>query len=328
MAEFQIPRLASGGLITTYACPSRCGHCLYNSGPHRAKRFMDRATAKQAARTIVEQGCSSLHIGGGEPLLDPDNLLMVIAACAGAGLFIDYVETNCSWYRDPGQAEALLARLQDAGLSTLLVSISPMHNEHIPLSRTKGVMEACRGTGMRIFPWVKEFLPDLEALRPDVKHGFKEYQSLFGTDYVARIPSRYWIHLGGRALELFRPYLPLHNAKDIAQDTPPCREPLDTSHFHVDLDGNYIPGLCVGLAVETGDLGKPIDQDKYPVLAMLLEHGVGELLSVARRKHGFEPRSSGYLSKCDLCTHIRAFLVGTVGKTSRDLCPTGFYSQY
>lgn len=289
---------------------------------------MDRSTAEEAARTVLAQGCSAVHIGGGEPFLDPDNLAMVLGACARAGLGVEYVETNCSWFRDPDHAETLLKRLKDAGLATLLVSISPLHNEFIPFSRTRGVMAACRKAGVGVFPWVQSFLPDLETFDPASTHALEEYARLFGPDYVARIPSRYWIHQGGRALELLRPYAAAAPAKDIAaRSDRPCTELLDTSHFHVDLYGNYVPGLCAGLAVAMRDLGRPLDSDSYPLLTLLLTGGVAALLDFARAEHSFAPRESGYISKCDLCTHIRSHLARKARLTSRDLQPQGFYAK-
>ena len=43
---------------------------------------------------------------------------------------------------------AMLQDLRESGLSALLVSISPFHNEHIPLDKVTGVMRACEETGV------------------------------------------------------------------------------------------------------------------------------------------------------------------------------------
>jgi len=42
-------------------------------------------------------------------------------------------------------------QLIEAGVGTLLVSISPFHNAHVPYARVMGVIEACRRTGMQVF---------------------------------------------------------------------------------------------------------------------------------------------------------------------------------
>jgi MoaA/NifB/PqqE/SkfB family radical SAM enzyme len=137
LANFTINHLISGGLITNYVCTSRCRHCLYNAGPHRENKFIDAETAEANLRVVRDLGCYSVHIGGGEPLLRPDKLEQVFDVAAKVGVRIDYVETNSSWYKDPHSARQTLKRLKRHGLKTLLVSISPFHNEFIPFSRVK-----------------------------------------------------------------------------------------------------------------------------------------------------------------------------------------------
>ena len=150
---FEINRLLSGGLIANYHCTSRCRHCLYNCGPHRSKEYITADWAEKSFRAMKSLGCESVHIGGGEPMLQPNALGVVLEAASRTGMGIDYVETNSSWYRDPTSAAETLARLKALGLRTLLISISPFHNEHIPFAKVAGVMRACRHAGIRVFPW-------------------------------------------------------------------------------------------------------------------------------------------------------------------------------
>ena len=122
MNTLTIKRLASGGVITNYHCVSRCGHCLYNCSPRRATDYLGREMADEIFGRIAGLGCRSVHIGGGEPLLNPGQLAEVLGAAANAGVAIDYVETNSAWYVDPEQAEALLQDLRSAGVDTMLDS--------------------------------------------------------------------------------------------------------------------------------------------------------------------------------------------------------------
>jgi hypothetical protein len=89
--------------------------------------------------------------------------------------------------------------------------------------------------------------------------------------------------MGGRALETFRTEFPGSSAQKIlAQNPGSCKNQLsDTSHFHVDLFGNYIPGLCSGIGVAIKDLGKPLSREKYPVLTILAESGIRGLHDMA-----------------------------------------------
>ena len=89
---------------------------------------------------------------GAGAVLNPEGLLQVLAIAREAGVWIEYVETNSSWYRDQDSAVALLRELKDRGLGALLISISPFHNGHIPFQQVKGVIEACRVTGLAAFP--------------------------------------------------------------------------------------------------------------------------------------------------------------------------------
>ncbi len=329
MTALSIKRLASGGVITNYHCVSRCAHCLYNCSPRRAKIYLDETLAEKIFRRIAALGCRSVHIGGGEPLLDPKKLTTVLDAARSVGMAIDYVETNSAWFIDPDQAMAVLNDLRAAGVRTLLVSISPFHNAHIPFSRVKGVIDACRRIGMEIFPWVNAFVRDLDRLDASQTHSMAEFEDVFGRDYLGQIPDRYWIHLGGRALDTFRSVYPLHSAAHILENSPlSCSRALnDTSHFHIDLYGNYIPGLCAGLAIAMDDLGRPLTTGKYPLIDRLTTTGIRGLYDLAGQTCGYIPQRSAYLNHCDLCTEIRQFMIQQDQNRFPELAPEGFYAE-
>ena len=192
-------------------------------------------------------------------MLRTDALVKVLDAAADSSIRIDYVETNASWYRDMSSALETLRLLKAHGLTTLLVSISPFHSEHIPFSRVEGVLSAARKAGIHLFPWVEGFIADMQTLAPERSHSLEEFEAQFGTDYLQQVMRRYWIHPGGRALDLLRKVQPGYSLETILeQEGGSCAADLsDTSHFHVDLFSNYIPGLCSGLAIALEDLGRP-----------------------------------------------------------------------
>ena len=78
---------------------------------------------------------------------------------------------------------------------------------------------------------------------------------------------------------------------------------LDTSHFHIDLYGNYIPGLCSGISLEMNALGNSLTIDRYPVIGTLLEKGITGLHETDVDA-GFKPSRESYISKCDICTDM------------------------
>jgi pyruvate-formate lyase-activating enzyme len=132
LSRLKIGRLASGGIITNCFCTSACRHCLYNCSPLREKKYISVEAAEENLRTVKSLGGSAVHIGGGEPMLRPEELSAVLDAARRTGVAIDCVETNAAWFTDAESAEALLAQLRPKGLHTLLVSISPFQNEQIP----------------------------------------------------------------------------------------------------------------------------------------------------------------------------------------------------
>ncbi len=327
MADFIIKRLISGGIITNYFCSSHCLHCLYKSGPGWPQRYIEPETCENTMHILRKLGCRSIHIGGGEPLLRPDELIQVIETASRSNINIDYVETNSSWFKEPDTAETTLSKLRKAGLRTLLISISPFHNQYVPFFKVKGVLEACRQSGIKIFPWISEFLQDLSEFDPQKTHSLDEYSEKFGDGYLTGILERYWIHMGGRALELFRPVLPKKPLEQIiVENSENCAPELsDTNHYHIDLFENYIPGLCSGLAIATQDLGRPLTKEHYPLLTTLFNTGIKGLLKDAQKFYGFTPVQNGYINKCDLCTEIRAFLVQQNFNQFLELNPKEFY---
>jgi len=69
------------------------------------------------------------------------------------------------------------------------------------------VMDAAAKAGVRTFPWMAEFVPDLSGLDSSRPHALSEFEQRYGKDYLRGILGRYWIHMGGRALEAFRSQL-------------------------------------------------------------------------------------------------------------------------
>ncbi len=325
--EFEIKRLQSGGIITNYYCTSACGHCLYYCSPRWQKDYIDRRVLRKILEKIKNLGCYSVHIGGGEPFLNLDGLKMVVEVTRSMSVHIEYIETNSSWFKGRESAVKILSSLREKGLSTLLISMSPFHNEHIPFYKVKGVMEACRATNINVFPWISEFYPEIDEFDDKTTHTLKEYERRYGGNYLTRIPSRYWVHFGGRALKTFAGVYGAKDYRDIVSlNKAGCSELLDVSHFHIDLFGNYIPGLCSGLALRYDDLGKSIPQEEYPFLTTLYRQGIDGFFNLAAREYDFKP-SREYLSKCDLCFDIRHFLTMKVGVNSKELQPKGYYEN-
>ena len=135
--------------------------------------------------------------------------------------------------------------------------------------------------------------------------------------------------MGGRALETYRPLLGQKTFHQILNESGGncCGELSNVGHFHIDLFGNYIPGLCSGLSIAIEDLGKPLSDETYPILITLYRHGIRGLVKLAENYGGFSPQKDLYLNKCDLCTEVRSFLVQNDYHVSEELNPVAFYSN-
>jgi organic radical activating enzyme len=325
--DFMIDRLQSGGVITNYFCTSSCSHCLYFCSPKWKKDYIEKRMLEEVIAKIRKLGCSSIHIGGGEPFLNLSGLKMVVETCKSANIRIEYVETNSSWYKDMESACKILSSLKKRGLSALLVSMSPFHNEHIPFFKVKGVIDACNAVGIKTFPWISDFYSEVDAFEDRKTHTLAEYENRYGPGYLMKLPSRYWIHPGGRALKTYSRISGLTPYEEIlSSNQRGCRELMDVSHFHFDLYGNYIPGLCSGLALHYTGLGNAAPPEKYPFLYILFQGGVVRLLEFISNEYGFRPEK-GYISKCHLCFEIRRYLVMEKGVKAKEFQPHGFYEE-
>jgi hypothetical protein len=264
-----------------------------------------------------------MHIGGGEPFLNPEGLKDVLKAAEISGVSIEYVETNGSWFTNDNEAVSVFRYLKNSGLKSVLVSISPFHNEFVPAYKTFSIIKCAGIAGLNVVPWIIDFVADLETFDKNKTNSLEEYLKRFGIDYIKSLPLRYWLHLGGRLLQTYNTIYELTDLEDILYSSSPCFELTDTSHFHIDLYGNFIPGLCTGLAFNYKLLGKNINKKNYPILNILFESGIRELLYFSMREYGFVPKDK-YLSKCDLCNDLRNYLIYS-GNTFLDLSPTGYY---
>ncbi len=321
----KIGSLLSGGLITNYFCSSMCRHCLYACSPNWTKEFIGEDLCRENFQIIKALGCNSIHIGGGEPLLMPGKMVQVLKVAQDENIGINYIETNASWFQDKKQASGVLTDLMKAGADTLLISISPFHNQHIPFYKVKELIVTCQSTGMAVFPWIQDFYPEVEALDNSKPHSPGEYIETFGRDYFANIPKRYWMHFGGRAAYTYSEIYPQKSLNKIFKSHSNCHELTDTSHFHADLFGNYIPGLCSGLAIKMQDLGKKLDEKEYPLITLLFKKGIQALFSLAVETYNFIPAET-YLNKCHLCLEIRRHFLSK-GLFENELKPAEFYKN-
>jgi hypothetical protein len=323
-----IPRLLSGGVMLSYRCSNACRHCLYRCSPRQPNEWMTLEMAERVFSALAaEEELQSIHIAGGEPGLRLDLLEEIIQVGVSMGIPIAYVETNASWCTDAETTRQRMQRLKEAGLPAILVSVSMFHNEFVPFERTRICVEA----GGEVFGRdnVIIYLPhmyDLLSQMPhEGTHQLEEFCRWLGIDHRGEdVPALYQVIPSGRAPEALRECYRLLPASRFRGQT--CRsELLSTSHFHIDQHGDLFTGLCAGLApAAIDDLHPTITEDTHPVFCRLCVDGPFGLMRLARERFGYEERSDGYASKCDLCFDVRRRLHATGGFP--ELRPGAFYT--
>jgi hypothetical protein len=279
---------------------------------------MERKTAEAVARLLRQGGCRSVHIGGGEPFLDFDKLLDVLAVLGDAGISVDYIETNAFWANDRNDIKHRLRALQTAGADTLCISIDPYHAEYIAPAKPLFLAECCRNTGFGYFLWQERFL---SMINFDTKESRASMEKRIAPDYIWQTAKAYGLSMGGRAINIEEEYCEKKPVVSLLNKTP-CRRLLNAGHFHVDLYGQYIPPGCTGMAIPLKEAVEGIPGGKYIVLEALMENGITGLADYATRK-GFAINSE-YTSKCALCFHLRHWLCANAPAAELD---TEHYSE-
>jgi hypothetical protein len=250
--------------------------------------------------------CGSVHIGGGEPFLDFEGLLVLIRELRREGIRLDYIETNAFWAADDDAADRINA-LASEGVPALCISLDPYHAEYVPYGLPLKLAQKCRNAGLGFFLWKEEFLPVLSKLAPERSHSRAEMEQGLSRDYIAETASAYGIQPGGRAVNIEEEYLPARPAETLLDDVP-CRGLLSTGHFHVDGEGFFIPPGCTGLRIPLAEIVGGIPEKKYPLFEALYTGGIRSLWQFAAAR-GFTDQNKGYPSKCGLCFHLRRYLV-------------------
>jgi len=315
--------------MLSYRCSNECRHCLYRCGPKQPDEWMTAEMAERALQALaLERRLSGIHLAGGEPFLNPDLLEEIIRLCGSYAVPVDYVETNAFWAASIEKAREILGRMRDAGLTGLLVSASMFHNEFVPFERTQNCIDAAVdifGPGGVIIWTPRTYqligrLPD-----KDKTHSLEEFCRAVGLPPDSpQLPQLYGLVPGGRVFETLRGCYTALPAESFRGDA--CRrELLSTTHFHIDHLGNLFTGLCAGIAPGTvGDLHPVISEDTFPIFWHLCEGGPFDLMQMAQAEFGYEPRSAGYVSKCELCFDVRRCL--EAAGEFPELRPANFYN--
>lgn len=280
------------------------------------------------AALAKEPTLHGIHFTGGEATLDWKRLLYAIRSARRNDVAIDYLETNASWCADERTAHEGFLRLREAGLPAVLISVSLMSNEFIPLARVQTAIRAATEVfdhrGVTI--WTPEVFHRMQmCLEPDRTHSIEESSKRLGFDYRGGELWHWHSYLipAGRAVEQLAEGLPRRAAESFEGDA--CRRTLEnTIHFHIDPFGNLTTSHCLGISVaNVGNLHPTIDAARHPVYCQLAEGGPVWLWRGLA--DDFVPDPRGYVSKCHLCLELRKHLHAT-GRYG-ELRPDEYYHE-
>jgi len=277
---------------------------------------MPGSVMRQACQTLRKHGCTSIHIGGGEPFMDFEGLCAIAKIAQENGITIEYVETNAYWATDEKTIRTHLHALRAVGIDALCISNDAYHAEFIDPALPQRLAAVCQRDGFGHFVWQTR----LNSLR-----------------------------FNGRATTLEEAHFPKKTAATLLKEAEArggCRKLLSTNHFHVDMYGRFIPPGCTGIILpleealngtlhtratgyrsnerepqptldhrhsyERGDIAAA-----SPAFCTLYNDGPAALYALAQR-HGFTPNEAGYPSVCNLCFHLRKFLSERPGFSELD----------
>ena len=301
----KISNLRHGGIMVNYECNAACRHCLYACSPDRSGGYISQKNAEELCKLLDKAGCHSVHIGGGEPFLDFDGLIMVLETAKKYGIQVEYIETNGFWAAESEKAKQYLKALLKVGADTLCISLDPFHAEYVPFALPLELTKICRETGFGYFLWQERFLHSLAQVAPNKPHNRTALEEQISPSYIIDTANRYGIGIGGRAVNIEMEYGKAKPTEALASNSS-CRKLMSTDHFHVDLNVNFIPPGCTGFVIPLAELIDGLKDGKYQAYEALLSGGVAALLEYAKGK-GFVPKAE-YTSSCTMCFFIRKWL--------------------
>lgn len=140
------------GLILTYKCNVRCGHCIFRCSPER-KEKMEINDAFRYVDEAAKMDLNTIGLSGGEATLYMNDLLEVIPYAKRLGLFVT-LTSNGYWGYSIENANKIAQELYASGLDRITLSKDIMHQKFIPESYVDNCISACRSVGLKL--WVQQ----------------------------------------------------------------------------------------------------------------------------------------------------------------------------
>jgi len=305
------------GLMLTYWCSAQCRFCYVSAAPRHVTWADPRQVVRwwSALERIAQRygEHAKVHLTGGEPFGKPSVLFELLELARRAGLPpVENVETNAFWAADDVFVRACLEKLKSFAVKTVVTDADVFHQEFVALDHVKRLVEigrqvlGQRGVRVRWWDFYNRYVDgalDISTLSPDEVSRLQADALTSGRERIT-----------GRAAVL---------AAQLFTGRPPeaftgqhCRTAiLKSRHVHIDPHGNVFPGVCCGLVFGNA-VNEELDEvfdwlnrhgPAGPVFDALLNEGPCGLIEFANR-YRFTPLRQGYVTKCQLCYHLRTTL--------------------
>lgn len=284
------------GLIITARCNAACTHCSTSCGPQRIEaltRAQITELMDEAARLNKDPELY-FCISGGEPFLDFDLLLQIVAHGASLGAVVS-CQSNGYWAANDLQAHDRLSRLKAAGLDVLGLSISRFHDDFVRRSRVHRALTFARDLGLTT---VLKCAVDQDGK----SSGLEAWARSSGADEIEIFPIHPYLRKGAE---------PIHAGVPATKGVPegPCPAALMT----VREDGRAYTCCMPGAFNEFLMLGQVRQESLEDLYGRFQLQGRQQVLrrfgpnyfARAAMEQGYGKRlRDSYVDVCDLCSHI------------------------
>jgi organic radical activating enzyme len=133
-------------------CNVRCEHCVAaeTAGSEQTQTKMSLEQAKKLIRELAAAQVQGISFTAGEPLIYLQDISQLTALCQQFGIY-SRVVTNCSWAKNPEQADQYVGLLKKNGLSQLRMSYSRWHQKNIARQNILHAARSCQKNGLDYF---------------------------------------------------------------------------------------------------------------------------------------------------------------------------------
>ena len=122
--------------------------CCNYSGPNRTER-MKINDALEYIKQAAEIGINAICITGGEPFLYFEDIINIMSFCNNKNIILTCL-TNAFWATDNKEAQRIIEKCKESGLSGICISTSDYHQKFVPLDRVKRCIEVSLDNNLKV----------------------------------------------------------------------------------------------------------------------------------------------------------------------------------